>query len=68
MAGYRLRRSAQDVGLRAVGPARIKYVDDILYDYNVNYGDNDNSNKQKLDHRAHVTYDIILKRKPLRQI
>ena len=30
---------------------RLKYINEVLYEYNTNYGDNDNSNDEKKRHR-----------------
>ena len=43
---------------------RVKYINEIMYEYNVKYGDNDDSSPQKVRYRKSV-YAQLLKLKPL---
>ena len=43
---------------------RVKYINEILYEYNVKYGDNDDSTAQKINHRT-STFRYILTLRPL---
>ena len=38
---------------------RLKYINEILYEYNINYGDNDNSNGEKIRHRQDLYKHVI---------
>lgn len=46
---------------------RVKYLSEILYEYNVRYGDNDDSTAEKVSHRT-TTFRYILTLKPLKPI
>ena len=41
------------------GRSKIVYIPEICYLYNKNYGDNDDSTKEKMDHRMTVFLEIL---------
>lgn len=46
---------------------RLKYINEIMYEYNVKYGDNDDSTVQKINHRT-TTFKYILTLDPLKPL
>ena len=43
---------------------RVTYIPEIMYEYNIKYGDNDDSSPQKVKYRKKVYWELI-KLKPL---
>ena len=46
---------------------RVRYITEILYEYNVRYGDNDDSTAQKIRHRSD-TYRHVISLIPLKPL
>ncbi len=39
--------------------SRVRYINEILYEYNIRYGDNDDSTSAKLKHRGEVYKHVL---------